>query len=287
MLKKLFVMTGLMLFVSAGPVLAGGVNDAAREAEAELAKAKGEMDAALANYKASEAAELAKLNDQSDGRVLLELQYPAGESPKIFTKGWVFGAKCLYLSDPEAEDAEPEDISGEVNWEGSGAFSPAVGEISRPEFSSEGDNTIILSVNIDGKKITKTYHVEAVSPEGYAHVWSNVICPADAHGCPACPHYVAGPIRTGSPNVTINGQPAARVGDVGQHSECCGTNEFTVAEGDPEVLIDGKPAARDGSKTQHCGGTGSIAGGITKHTGDAPPKILKGRISKENWNENE
>ena len=33
-------------------------------------------------------------------------------------------------------------------------------------------------------------------------------CPADAHGCPKCPHDVTGPATSGSVNVLINGQPA-------------------------------------------------------------------------------
>jgi uncharacterized Zn-binding protein involved in type VI secretion len=48
------------------------------------------------------------------------------------------------------------------------------------------------------------------------------------------------------------------VGDHGVHAGCCGSNTFVIKTGDPNVLIDGKPAARVGDQTQHCGGTGRI-----------------------------
>ncbi|MFH2065239.1 MAG: PAAR domain-containing protein [Pseudomonadota bacterium] len=83
-------------------------------------------------------------------------------------------------------------------------------------------------------------------------------CPNDAHGCPACPHPVRGPIQSGSPYVLIEGKPAARVGDSGIHAACCGPNTFMITTGDPNVLIDGKPAARLGDQTKHCGGVGKI-----------------------------
>ncbi|MBN2055625.1 PAAR domain-containing protein [bacterium] len=108
------------------------------------------------------------------------------------------------------------------------------------------------------EKITKTVHVNVVSTAGYASVGSRAVCLQDAHGCPACPHKVAGPVLQGSPHVLIDGQPAARVGDTGLHASCCGANTFKIAEGDPNVLIDGKPAARSGCKTIHCGGIGHL-----------------------------
>ena len=49
---------------------------------------------------------------------------------------------------------------------------------------------------------------------------SNV--PADAHGCPACPHPAVGPAIIGSPDVNVNKLPAVRVDDTGIHMACCG-----------------------------------------------------------------
>jgi len=46
-------------------------------------------------------------------------------------------------------------------------------------------------------------------------------------------------IATGSPNVLINGSPAARLGDVTTHP-------CTITTGSPTVLINGQPAARIG-----------------------------------------
>jgi uncharacterized Zn-binding protein involved in type VI secretion len=84
---------------------------------------------------------------------------------------------------------------------------------------------------------------------------------ADAHGCPACPHSAIGPITTGSPDVLVNGKPAARQGDLGAHAVCCGPNLFTIAKGSPTVYVNGKPFARMNDKTDHCGGSGPITEG--------------------------
>lgn len=86
-------------------------------------------------------------------------------------------------------------------------------------------------------------------------------CPSDSHGRICCPHNVVGPATEGSPDVFINGQPALRLGDKGQHSSCCGSNTWRCAEGSSTVFINGRPAVRLGDRTDHCGGTGSIIEG--------------------------
>lgn len=186
--------------------------------------------------------------------VRLQLTCPTGSSPKVFTSGWMFGAECL-VSGP---DGKTTDVSGTVRWSGTGAFTPAIGSYSRPVFKAPGANSITLSVQVGDRVITKTYPVVAVSPAAYACVGGLVLCPADAHGCPACPHPVSGRIATGSPQIAVGGIPAARLGDGGTHAACCGANIFEIVGGDPEVLIDGRPAAKVGSATKHCGGAGTI-----------------------------
>ena len=187
--------------------------------------------------------------------IQVSLTYPAGKSPKVFTRGWVFGARCIV--NPGTK--EQSDISGDVRWKGTGTFKPDRGPLSRPVFNSPGTNHITLYVEKNGKVVfEKTFIVEAVDPEGYARLGDKAFCPLDNHGCPACPHPVTGPIMSGSPNVLIDGKPAARVGDVGQHAACCGPNTYVIKTGDLNVLIDGKPAARLGDQTQHCGGMGKI-----------------------------
>ena len=145
-----------------------------------------------------------------------------------------------------------------MEWGGTASFSPAKGAASRPSFKGIGSNTIVLAVNYKGRRITRTIQVQVVSSAGYAHIGSIAACKADSHGCPACPHPVKGPVELGSPQVLINGKPAARLGDTGTHASCCGPNRFTIAEGDPTVLINGKPAAKSGCKTIHCGGIGNL-----------------------------
>jgi uncharacterized Zn-binding protein involved in type VI secretion len=208
---------------------------------------------------------LEKLNDNGNdgeeeaeeedlGPVTLAMTYPAGWSPTVFTSGWVFGARCV----AGAGTAKDTDLSDRVRWSGSGTFNPETGSTSRPVFSSPGAQTITISIDYQGKAYEKTVNLNAVSPAGYAHISSISSCPADSHGCPACPHPTHGPVTSGSPNVLINGLPAARVGDHGVAAACCGPNTFEIVEGDGSVLINGRPAAKIGSATKHCGGNGTI-----------------------------
>ena len=86
-------------------------------------------------------------------------------------------------------------------------------------------------------------------------------CPADSHGCTACPHNVTGPVVQGSSDTIINGQPAGRQGDMGIHGLCCGPNTYAIAAGAPTVSINSRPAARLNDSTSHCGGNGKIKSG--------------------------
>ncbi len=195
----------------------------------------------------------------------IHLTFPNGKSRKVFTAGWTFGATAILTS-----GSQKTDISSQVRWTGTGTFSPEVGSISHPTFQGEGRNTITLTVTVHGKSYTHNFSGDAVDPRRYAAVGDAVHCPADAHGCPSCPHAVTGSIRTGSSTVLIGGRPAARVGDGGVHASCCGPNTFTITSGDPDLLIDGKPAARKGDKTKHCGGVGTI---VVSGTGMVPPRL--------------
>jgi uncharacterized Zn-binding protein involved in type VI secretion len=85
--------------------------------------------------------------------------------------------------------------------------------------------------------------------------------PADAHGCPACPHPANGPAIAGSPNVMVNGMPALRVGDNGVHMACCGPNTWVAAKGSGTVFINKMPAHRMGDTDTHCGGVGQMVQG--------------------------
>lgn len=87
--------------------------------------------------------------------------------------------------------------------------------------------------------------------------------PADAHGCPACPHPVQGPGVSGSPNIIVNGMQALRIGDPGVHAACCGPNQWKVASGSGSVFFNDIPAARIGDSTAHCGGSGKLVQGST------------------------
>jgi uncharacterized Zn-binding protein involved in type VI secretion len=188
--------------------------------------------------------------------ISLRLIHIAGESPKVFTEGWVFGAEGILFPDSN----NSSDISKKIRWSGTGKFYPEYGPETHPVFEHSGINTIKIECEYNGIKLQKSFQVYAVMPDYYACVGDHALCLADVHGCFGCPHTVTGPITTGSPTVKVRNKAAARVGDGGVHSACCGPNTFTIIEGDDEVLIDGKPAAKIGSKTQHCGGSGYITG---------------------------
>jgi uncharacterized Zn-binding protein involved in type VI secretion len=85
--------------------------------------------------------------------------------------------------------------------------------------------------------------------------------PADAHGCPACPHPCIGPAIIGSPNVNVNKMPALRVGDKGMHAACCGPNMWNAVAGSGTVMINNMPAHRLGDRDAHCGGVGQMVEG--------------------------
>src|SRR5262249_22296670 len=92
----------------------------------------------------------------------------------------------------------------------------------------------------------------------------------DAHGCPACPHPSVGPGIIGSPNVYVNGRPALRVREAGNHPTRCGPNSWKAIKGSATVFINGKAAHRMGDTTQHCGGAGRlIEGSNDVFVGDA------------------
>ena len=85
--------------------------------------------------------------------------------------------------------------------------------------------------------------------------------PADAHGCPACPHPALGPAIGGSANVFVNSRPALRVGDRGIHAACCGPNTWACKTGSTTVYINGQGAHRLGDMDEHCGGLGKLVEG--------------------------
>lgn len=85
--------------------------------------------------------------------------------------------------------------------------------------------------------------------------------PADAHGCPACPHPATGPAISGSPNVMVNSRPALRVTDNGVHVACCGPNTWVAAKGSSSVFINKLPAHRLNDTDTHCGGVGRMIEG--------------------------
>ena len=111
--------------------------------------------------------------------VNLELTYPAGKSPRVFTEGWVFGAHCIVNPGPDQQD-----ISDSVQWSGTATFHPATGGTSRPVFHTAGQNTIVLTVVVDDQTIEKKFTITATHPDTYASIADLSHCPVDAHGCP-------------------------------------------------------------------------------------------------------
>lgn len=191
----------------------------------------------------------------NQGELVPELLYPLGNSPKVFDKGWKFGAS---FTSPDGDD-----LSENIKWSGTAGFKPDKGPVSSPVFNSIGKNKIKLSITDDkGNKIEKEYEVEVVAASDYAHTGCLAVCKGDAHGCPGCPHPTFGYITGSATEVTIKSLPAAVVGDHGRTSGCCGGNTFELNEGDPDVLINGKQAVLIGATTTHCGGMGNVSKNI-------------------------
>lgn len=202
--------------------------------------------------------------------VRVEFTYPAGESPRVFTDGWVLGAKAT-LSLP---DGKVLDLSDTVAWTGEATFSPPKGSRTRPAFNlasrlDEGPRKVTIAVEYQGERATASLVFETVNPRrGYARVGDQVFGIV-SHGDPGSPWSPTGGIVSGSPTVLIGDLPAARVADIGWLAPTTGAGVFEIREGDSEVLIDGQPAARkrDGvildctpsySDDKGCGGMGNI-----------------------------
>ena len=203
------------------------------------------------------------------GELAPELLFPLGSSPKVFDKGWLFGASFKITS----KDNEEIDLTDKIEWSGTASFEPDKGASSRPVFNNIGENKIILTVEYEGKKYSKEYKVVTVSSNLYARVGSKSLCQGDSHGTPADPLVCIGPVITGNGNVLIDGMPAACEGDRGVHAACGGPNNFVIVDGDPEVLINGKKAAKLGTLTRHCGGMGRI---VSTDGGSGTTDLLKG-----------
>ncbi len=84
---------------------------------------------------------------------------------------------------------------------------------------------------------------------GAARVGDMHTCPMATPGTPPIPH-VGGPVMPpGCATVLIEGQPAARLGDM---LICTGPPD-SIIKGSATVLIGGMPAARMGDTTAHGG----------------------------------
>ena len=150
--------------------------------------------------------------------------------------------------------------STSVSWSGTGTFKPDGPTTCLATFKAPGHNTVNATIVRDLVTQTVTLNVVAKNADLYARMSSHVECPADAHGCPACPHPVSGKFIEGMPDLSIRGLPVVHVGHKGVHAACCGPNTFELAAGDPEVLVNGKAVGIVGSRTKHCGGDGRITG---------------------------
>jgi uncharacterized Zn-binding protein involved in type VI secretion len=176
---------------------------------------------------------------------VLKIESYFGPTTAYLTRGWIFKVS-----------GAPQGAA--VAWSGTGSFQYAMPNAVIATFQAPGQNTVSVSCTVGGKTYSASLKLVAKDANNYARLGGKAQCPSDAHGCPACPHTVMGPIIEGHKLYKLDGLPIARVGDHGVHASCCGPNSFVISAGDSEVLIDGKPAARIGDATQHCGGKGKI-----------------------------
>ena len=65
-----------------------------------------------------------------------------------------------------------------------------------------------------------------------------------------------------SPNVLVNGLPAARVGSsTVEYDSCCGSSSGSVGSGSSTVKVNGAPLARVGDRINAHNGSATISGG--------------------------
>lgn len=83
------------------------------------------------------------------------------------------------------------------------------------------------------------------------------------HTTPHGPTPITGNISGNcSPDVFINGQPAATIGSTTTEMDaCCGSSQGSVGAGSGTVFINGKPAARVGDALNAHNGTGQVSAG--------------------------
>jgi len=94
----------------------------------------------------------------------------------------------------------------------------------------------------------------------------------DDHTCPkmqAFSPHKGGPVTQGSPNVFINGRPAARVND---QLHCRGDSDVII-KGASNVFINGRPAARLNDQTKHGGVIKTSASNVFIGSGPRAPSI--------------
>jgi uncharacterized Zn-binding protein involved in type VI secretion len=72
---------------------------------------------------------------------------------------------------------------------------------------------------------------------------------------------LSGIISGGSPNVFINGKPAAMLGGAIQETDCCGPGTGSLTHGSSTVFINGNPAIRMGDSVTPHNGSASVNAG--------------------------
>lgn len=112
-----------------------------------------------------------------------------------------------------------------------------------------------------------------------ARVTDNHVCPKMRGNTP----HVGGPVTAGSPNVTIETQAAARLGDP---LACVGVGAVDVlASGSGTVTINGKPASRLADPCVHGGvmvsGAGTVTIGDTSYAAPFAPEPVD--PGKQHW----
>lgn len=83
------------------------------------------------------------------------------------------------------------------------------------------------------------------------------------HAPPHPPLPISGSISGNcSPDVLINGQPAAYVGSITTEQDaCCGSSQGSIGAGSGSVFINGKAAARLGDSLSAHNGSGQVTDG--------------------------
>ena len=157
------------------------------------------------------------------GRTCTRAHFSAWQSPKVFDKGWLFGAE-FKITDNEGKET---DLGDKIEWSGTATFWTINRHQQPARLQHHWRKQNHLTVNHDGKIQQRIHRINSRC-NWHARVGSVSKCPADAHGGPCRPAHCRRR-RDRQWQRTHQRIAAACEGDRGmQYVSCAGANTFVI-----------------------------------------------------------